>query len=603
MSWPPQGGVTLRGHGAAAEVARALIYLAARSLSNRARRLATRLADPRYLLALLAGLAYFGWIFGSILSGESSYQRISIEELPLWSETLAPLPLVVVAVGWWGLGRYQAALAFKPAEVHFLLPAPVSRRALIRYKLFGRQPGVLVTVALGTLYLFLLSGGRMEPAHLAFRFVGLWLLVTTVQLHQTASSLVRTATLQQGREGLRRQWLPLATVLTGVLTLGVAGWTAVPEMRAASDLSSAFAALAAALSQPAAQAVLLPLRVALAPLFAPDFSAWSIALVPAFALLALHYLWVLATDAAFEEGAARAGRERAERRKAMLQGRTAGFLLSRMRNLPRPWFELTPRGRPAVALFWKNLTLASRTFRPSTALVLLAVFLASYALMRALGEGHREAATVVMVMAFAMLVMVFAAGSILIRNDLRTDLGMMDQLKVYPLTGRDVVAAELGASTTTLMVVESFFLILGLTFLFLAGPAPGPWWSTSVGLGALLLFLPPLNALLLGAQNGLALLFPAWPRIGMTREGGVEQMGMFVLTLLCTLLFLVAALLPAATFGGGVFFRLVGGLGGWAVLPAAVGAWIVLWGEVVMMVVLLGDAYDDLDPADAGLLR
>ena len=79
-------------------------------------------------------------------------------------------------------------------------------------------------------------------------------------------------------------------------------------------------------------------------------------------------------------------------------------------------------------------------------------------------------------------------------------------------------------------------------------------------------------------------------------------MGMFMLTLLATLLFLAVALLPAAVFAGAIGMKLLGTMGGWALLPAALGGWLVLWGEVALLVVLLGDAYDELDPAEAGLL-
>lgn len=587
------------------DVRGALAWLALRSLRNRGARLASRLKDPRYLLAFLAGLGYFGWIFGSMFLGDSESSEVArdVFVVPPWAEALAPLPLALLAVGWWTLGKYHTALAFDPAEVDFLFSAPATRRTLIRWKLAQKQVAVLITVLFALVYLLAAGAGRVGPLDLLLRGVGLWLLVTTIQLHQIASSLVRTAATQQGRAGLRHQWLPLAVFLVALLALGSALHAVLPAVRGAADVSRALMVVAEALEDPGARLVLLPLRWLLAPTFAREPLAWLLALPGAVAVLALHYLWVLRTDAGFEEGAAEAGRERAERRRALVKGGLAGFELSRMRSVPRPWFELRPAGHPAVALLWKNLAFAARLLRPSAGLLLGAVFVGSYFLMQAVGESPREAATIVAIMAFTLGGMTVAGGSIFIRNDLRMDLGKLDLLKTYPLRGRDVLAAELAASTVTLTVAQLFFLYVGLAFLLVAPPKLEPWWALGAGLVGVLLLLPPLNALLLGAQNALAVLFPAWTRVGANRPGGIEQMGMFMLTFLGTVLFLAVGLLAPAVFGAGVALRLVGPMGAWAALPAAAGAWLVLWGEVVLLVVLLGDAYDELDPADAGLLR
>ena len=582
-----------------AALSRALAYLALRSLSNRTRQLAARLSEPRYLVAFLVGLAYFAWIFGTMLRRGEREREITREVFALapWSEALAPLPLLLLAVGWWTLGNYQTALAFTPAEVHFLFTAPAPRRALIRYKLAKKQLGILFTALLGSLYLFLMSGGALGLGGSLLRFVGLWLLVTTMHLHQLAASLVRTAALEQGWWGLRRQWLPLSAFAVALATVAGAAWGALPALRSAADLPGALGVLAATLDEPAPRAVLLPFRWALAPLFASDLDRWLATLLPAFTLLALHYLWVLGTDAAFEEGAAEAGRGRAARTRALLQGRTTAYL-SRRGAPARPWLALG--AGPRRALFWKNLTLAARTLSASSAFLLLGVFAGSYFLMRALGEDHGGAATIVTAMALTTFALTFAAGSIFIRNDLRTDLGKLELVRTWPLAGRDVVAAELAASTATLTIVQLLFLFIGLAFLLMAG-APDPWWSTAAGLGAILALLPPLNALLLGAQNALALLFPAWTRIGSSRPGGVEQMGMFMLNLLVTLLFLALALLPGLVVAAGAVLAL-GTTSPGAFVAAGVGSWVALCGEVALLVDWLGDVYDDLDPSDAGLL-
>ena len=57
------------------------------------------------------------------------------------TEMLVTLLVVVTLMGPWVFGSDTLALAFTQAEVSMLFPAPLSRRALIGYKLFRAQVG------------------------------------------------------------------------------------------------------------------------------------------------------------------------------------------------------------------------------------------------------------------------------------------------------------------------------------------------------------------------------------------------------------------------------------------------------------------------------
>jgi hypothetical protein len=58
--------------------------------------------------------------------------------------------LLVSAARWWIFGADRGTLAFASAEVQFLFPAPVSRRALIHTKLVRTQIAILLNTVIFT---------------------------------------------------------------------------------------------------------------------------------------------------------------------------------------------------------------------------------------------------------------------------------------------------------------------------------------------------------------------------------------------------------------------------------------------------------------------
>jgi len=585
----------------------ALSFLARRSARNRAFRLAGRLGETRYLLAFLAGSAYFGWalwwlVRGGARAGAGEEPGAGLLETP-GLEGVAPLGLGLLAAVWWTVGRYHRALAFSPAEVDLLFAAPLTRRQLVFYKLSKRQLSVAFTVVFWCVYLGAAGGGGagdFGPGFLLRVAVSLWVLVTTLQLHQVGASLARTAAAEQRGIGLRRHGVPLLLFGGAVVVLVGALAPALPVVLAAPDLEGALLAVEGALARPAARWVLLPFRWLLGPLFAAGWGDWLRALAGATLVLVVHVGWVARSDAAFEEGAAEAGREQAERQRARTGGRGSAVEFAHLR---RPPFPLAPHGRPAVALLWKNLTLAVRQLRVSLLVTVVAVFGVAWLLMWRVTGERADAAALAMGVAFLMAAIAIVGGALAVRYDLRADLEKLDLLRSYPLSGREVVAAEIAASALVLTLVQLLLIAVGLGFLVVAYPElEPPWAPAAAGVGALLL-LPPLNLLLVGAQNALALLFPAWTRLGVERPGGVEQMGALVLTLVAMVVVLALTLLPAALLGGLVGLRLTQGLGTVAWLLAGLLGGVVLWLQVALLVAFLGRRYDALDPVEAGLLR
>ena len=118
-------------------------------------------------------------------------------------------------------GDPEPALTFTNAEVQLLFPAPVSRRALVHYKLAQAQVPILISVLIWKIVL------QRDPlANTPLRAIALWVLFTTLYLHRVGASFVRVAATQHGRTGLRRNLVPLA--IAGTVIAAPSGRSCAP---------------------------------------------------------------------------------------------------------------------------------------------------------------------------------------------------------------------------------------------------------------------------------------------------------------------------------------------------------------------------------------
>ena len=120
----------------------ALAYLLARSTINRMRAWVRRITTPRYAAAFLVGAGYLYLMLGR--------SRFPTTPPPTGSEDFVLLVyepvIVVLVILTWLFGAAEPAIFFTPADIQMLFPAPVSRRALVRYKLVQAQLPILFTV-------------------------------------------------------------------------------------------------------------------------------------------------------------------------------------------------------------------------------------------------------------------------------------------------------------------------------------------------------------------------------------------------------------------------------------------------------------------------
>ena len=569
------------------------LYLIRCSLVNATRRRVARLRQPKYLIAFVVGCLYLYWL----LVGRRRPTGLGTAGVPGGE---------VVAVGLLGLlvvlnvvfGRTETPFGFTLAETQYLFPAPLTRRQVIDFKLLRLQlPLLLSAVVTGLVF----TSGPLGGLRL-LRFVGLWLVYGTLQLHYAGISLLRASLAQHGLTALRRR---LATLLVLASVAVLTWWSLRQELPAVAvafrhDPRGGAAALASVMHSGVLGVLLWPFRALVAPLLADSPAAFAVRVPPALLVLAVHYGWVVRSSLAFEEAAVEHAATVARRIEAVRQGRS-------LYRRPRPPkaagaipLRLQPTGRASAAFLWKNVVGATRDMSPRT-LLLIAVVGLSIALGLASGAVRGADLFAVMLLALGGMALVF--GPFALRFDLRRDLAMLDVLKSYPVRGREVVAGEVAAPVTLLSLVV--WACCGGAFAASALRPPGGLPTLADRLALLVAVLPATTAVLLVlvvVQNTAVLLFPAWVSIGPDRAGGLEATGQRILMMAGSVIALAVALVPAliaaAIATAVAHAAAVPGL--WAVTLGTFAGAAIVAGEGVIAVQLLGGVFDRMEPGATG---
>ena len=534
-----------------------LLYLTLHSIRNRIRVRLRRLREPRYLFATIIGVAYFAFIvFGRGGRGSRGAMR-AIGGARGVVELGATVLLFGAASLAWIWPHPKAALPFTRAEVQHLFTAPLSRSALIRYRVLRSQVGTLAASFIMTV--LLRPTGGIEAATTS---LGLIVLMATINMHLTAVSLSRAS---HGARGWVPRMVAAAAVVVVVGTVALQ-WT---DLMMASGRGELVAEIDRLSSSAAAGIVLWPFRAIARLPMAGSLSAFVAALPAALALLVLNYLWVLRTNAPFEEASA----DLSEKLDAIRKRGPAA--LRPARTSKRTPFTLTAHGRPETAILWKNLISMGRIVSWS---VLLRILPMIVLLSLGFSRGRGNAANMVTGACLLVAAFTLILGPQMARSDLRQDLTALAVLKTWPIRGAALVRGEILAPAIVLTTII-FLALIAAMVASLQAPIDESV-ATRVGwLIAALLVAPGIVLAQLLTQNGLAVTFPSWVNIG-GRPGGVDVVGQRLLVMVAVLLALVAAVLPAAivaAIGAGILylltgiisFVLAGALGGAALLVEA----------------------------------
>ena len=340
---------------------RALAYLMFQSWKNRMTMRIKRLKQPKYLFGAVVGVAYFYLYFYRYMFRPRHFgpgQGLTFTpETVAWLEPLGALILLVIVLLAWVIPHGRAALVFSEAEVAFLFPAPVGRRTLIHYKLLKSQIRILFSV----FFLTLVSARFMAGGIAWIHALGWWVILSTLNLHFIGSSFTRTMLLEKGMSNWKRRVLVLVVVAAAAVSIGLwAKHTITPpdaaQINGPSDLEYY---LENALNSGPAFYLLYPFRLVVRPYLQTTFGDFLLVVGPALLLMALHYVWVVRSNVAFEEASIEASKKSAERLTTMRANRGRIAVPKKKKRAP---FKLRPQGLPAIGFLWKNLIGAGQVF-------------------------------------------------------------------------------------------------------------------------------------------------------------------------------------------------------------------------------------------------
>ena len=566
----------------------ALFYLQYHTFRNRLISRFKRLKQPKYLVGAIVGGLYFYWFFfRNFFRGFSMRLGTGLafrpEHLQVL-ESIGALILFVIVLLAWIFPHERAALTFTEAEVAFLFPAPVTRRTLIHFKLLRSQLAIFFTVLLFTFFSRRFGGNAWIHA------AGWWLILSMLSLHFIGSSFARTLLLDRGISNwLRRLFV---FVLLGAMVAAVWIWAeqtlppldyiAKPDFNVILDTAQRYLTAGPALY------LLYPFRLVVRPFLAQDAAAFYVALGPVLVLLALHYLWVIYSDVAFEEASVAASQKLAARVAAMRAGNWQAA--NKKQKVRQPWFRLAATGPAATALFWKNLIGVGNIFSPRLWIALISLsVVAGVSLINLQHSQNLSLVTGVIcaiVLGYSLLL-----GPQILRLDFRHDLPLADILKTFPMRGWQVALGEILAPVSVLAAIQWLLLLVGAGLL-LYQPAKQEDLFLAIALGAAIL-LPVLDCLLLLIPNAAVLLFPSWIQTGKDSPRGVEATGQRLIFALGQMLVLALALLPAGAAFTAVFLVLNFTVGpAAAILPASLAGTVVLAVEAGFGVMLLGKLFE-----------
>ncbi len=578
----------------------AFFYLLFNSWKNRLAMRIRRLKQPKYLAGAIMGGAYFyfyfyRYLFRSARFGAGGGFQVTSEHLALFESAGALILCTIIFLAWL-VPHERGALTFTEAEVAFLFPAPVNRRTLIHYKLLKSQISILFTTVLFSLIFRRAVGGG--PVWV--RAVGWWVILSTLNLHFIGSSFVRTMLLDHGISTWKRRVAVL--MLVALAVGGVAFWAhqtiappEVGEIRGVSDLE--YYLQKASESGPLPY-LLFPFRLVVRPYvdgyLGGDTPLFFRALLPALLVMALHYVWVVRSNVAFEEASVAASQKMAERIATMRANR--GQMVSKPKKGKRAPFKLRPEGLPAIGLLWKNLIGAGQMFTWRFWLIIICVSIPT-GMSFAMNPRTAELSMMGGMLALTFLPLSLLIGPQLVRQDFRHDLPMADVLKAYPLAGWQMALGELLAPAIILTAFQWFLLIVCTVLLSKVGTAQIDLVSRLAIAFGVAMIVPVLNLVTLIIPNAAVLLFPGWFQTGKDAPQGIEATGQRLIFALGQFVVFLVALLPAALVFAIVYFIARYFLGD-PFLPvafAAVPAALVLGAEAWLGVMWLGRLFSKFD--------
>jgi ABC-2 type transport system permease protein len=588
----------------------ALLYLRLTSFKNWVLTRLRSLRHPKQLAGAVAFALYFWFFFlrhWTSAPRETRRAAAQATEMLQLADTLpahwqpaaaafGAVALFVFIALMWIIPTQRAALGFTEAEIAFLFPAPVTRRALVHFRLLSGQLRSLVGA---TVMMLISNRWSFLGGNVVTHALGWWFVFSALNLHYSGATFTLTRLSDVGFGAVRRRIYVLLLVL---IVAGLTFARLPPALRlpATDDalVLRPFTDWIINLTSTAPLSWLLwPFRLVVSPFLAPDVPAFLLALGPALLVIGAHYLWVVRSAVAFEESAIDYAQKRGARIAAWRSGQRQ-FGGGPIKPQREP-FRLPGLGRPEFGFLWKNLLSTWPYFRPKVFLAAAVVIVAGcqwlasdpelIKLRITLGAGAGIFA------AYLLIV-----GPHFARQDIRSDLANADILKTYPLPGWQIVLGELLAPVAILTSV--LWLALLTAALAFQPRHPPEWFDLPFRISCatwLALLLPAVVSLQLLVPNAAALVFPGWVHAQRARGAvGPEVAGQRMIFFFAQIVTMAVALLPAGGLAALLILimRVVLGFSHTlAINLAALPVLVILVAEVWCGLWLLGQRFEKLD--------
>ena len=502
------------------------------------------------------------WLTPTVIATATLRGREGVPHFSGMAETYLPLIIMALCLLFVVTSAGEKAIAFSPAEVDFLFPAPFHRRELLIYKLSKTVLGLVFATFLFSIS-FLLFLSSWPSA-----FVGLLLTLALVQMVALMTGMVIQIVAEHAYNRTRK--LILAG-LGAAVAAGLAQTYRQAQAQGISELVRSF------LYSWPAMVVLAPFKVfsntILADRLFPDLVCWGAA---AAAIDLGLLIFLLKLDADYLESAAAISQKLYEQVRRTKQG--GGIAMPASQGSLKFRIPILPWLGGAGPLAWRQILTAVRTSQYAIIISLL-IGVGLFIIAFSVPKGGPGAEMVTPSMGIGILVDLSFIFAMQLPWAFRGDIDHMDCLKSLPVSPLALVAGELAGGLILLATIQ----VVMMAALLATGTSPLLTSATAA-------FLLPFDLLMLTASNLVFLIYPVRMMPGTSAD--FQFVGRMMLFMLLQMLILLPSLGIPAGFGAIAFW-----ISGFSWPAFAVTAWLVLVAELLPLLMLLAWTFIRFDPS------
>lgn len=566
---------------------RSLLYLAARQSIGGVKYRLSRLKNPRYLVPAVLAIAYFWMSFG--FAGLRDNDRAPQEFAPILRLFVGPGLGLLFALTWtFSPGR--PAPAFSRAEASQLFMLPISRRALVTYRLLRPQLSFLLLSGFAAL-----GATRSADINPAYAAGGAYLVVNLMSLNAMAASLSCNRMKRRGVPKILQAWPGLVIAAWVLLPLAL-NWRAFDYGH-----EPPLAWLRERMGSGLAEFAHWPLRQLGNVVGATEFGMFGVGVASALVAVGGLFALCMLLVAPFEEEALKIAEAGGRKLDAMKRGGgVAGLRLSRLKKARSTRFRLKPTGARWRAMFWQTLVAEWRVGNWKIATAVAALLLTFGFFADNLGSTAAVSMLVLMLSAAFGSMLLLMAPRMMVTG-LHTELRFLPVLKALPIRGVELLRGKVRAGAA-LATLPAYLLLAAVAqsayhannaLLSGRGPDLSPLMGGPV-LGAIPV-IPAVAMTMIALESSAVLMFPAW-MTSVQSEPGFETIGRNMLSLLVRMVVGSLMLIPAvllAAVAGGIGYA-AGSLQAGMIAGGLVGA-VTLLAEVELLMHLMGKRFDNMD--------